>query len=199
MFAITFISTLLLVSVANAALNVDITVAYPSIEPFEDQQITATTNQKGMGVIIVVQPAAAEEAWTNSLNQDQDLFDLWNSLSSDVKTDVSNDIGGKIVSYVLVSMPTGGGTETYNFPEDFTGLNGEPSTAIAGTYKVIFAFLSFENQCFKFRVDFACGQWFVVPESPFGTAMALVAPIAVFATIKTYRKRKRQAIDKTQI
>ena len=177
--------------IVNASLNIDVTVGQPVIHPIESQQITATANQGGIGILLVIQPATGTP-WQDYLNSHPLLKALWNMLPSSIKTEIGNAIGGKIVSFMApVSIGSGGGSNVYDFPADFTGINGEPSTAMGGTYKVIFAFIS-SSGCFKIEKDFACNSWFVVPEVPFGTAMALSSPVLAFAAVSLYRKRTRK-------
>ena len=162
---VAFLASLILPMV-SAALTATITVANPTINQNANQSITATTNKKGTGVIFVVQPAPSGVSWLNYLNDNHDLRDLWYNLPSNVRTQITTETSGFIVSYLIVNMHNGaGGTHTYSFPTDFTGLNGQPSTAIPGTYKVVFAFLATDHSCFHHQISFDCGQWFVVPES----------------------------------
>ncbi len=194
--AIALLTFLLSTSLVYAALDIDVTVGQAVINPLETQQITATTNQKGVGILLVIQPAAGTP-WLDYINSHPTswISIVWHSLPSSIQTEISDAIGGKIVSFVVPVTITesGGGSRTYNFPSDFTGINGEPSTAAGGTYKVIFAFVSASGPCFKFEKDFACNSWFVIPESPFGTAMALTSPLIVCAAAALYRKRPRKA------
>lgn len=67
------------------------------------------------------------------------------SLPSNVKTELANKVGGKIVSFKMVSFPLGGGSTTFTFPDDFKGINGEPSTQLMGKYTVIFTYKSWER------------------------------------------------------
>ena len=93
------------------------------------------------------------------------------TLPSDVRTQITAETSGFIVSYLIVNMHSvAAGTHTHSFPTDFTGLNGQPSTAIPGTYKVVFAFLATDHSCFHHQISFDCGQWFVVPESAHGNS-----------------------------
>ena len=193
LFVAVAFSALLILPMVSAALTATITVANPTINQNANQSITATTNQKGTGVIFVVQPAPSGYSWINYLNAHHDLRDLWYNLPSDVRAQMTGETGGFIVSFVIVNMQHGGGgTHIYSFPTDFTGLNGQPSTAIPGTYKVVFAFLANDHSCFHHQISFDCGQWFVVPESTLGTAMAIMAPIAAVATITLNKKRKER-------
>ena len=93
-------------------------------------------------------------------------------------------------------MDSGGGTQNCVFPNDFQGINGEPSTQQMGKYKSIFVYLSYEStgddRCKLFEKDFDCGFWFVIPESPIGTLVALASPRAAFTTIKIIKKKKIQ-------
>lgn len=190
-FAVAFVLVLILAQTVNASTTVEVTIANPQINPGGFQQITATTNHKGTGVIFVVEPTTAGETLTTSLRHHWDLWWFWIGLSSSERAEIASETGNSIVSYVIVSMPSGGGSKTYSFPTDFKAINGQqPSTAMAGTYRVIFAFISSDHEYCHFRVDFDCGRWFVVPESQLGTVMALAVPIVALATVVTYKKRK---------
>jgi hypothetical protein len=177
----------------------------PQINQLQSQEITATTNEPGKGILLVLQPAEGDP-WAGFLAAHPNLEEIWNSLPSDIKTQVQEKIGDKIVSYKLIA--TEEGSECVTFPEDFTGVNGEPSTALVGIYKVIFVFLSkgestdtipdaglTDNiQCSPrvrlVELDFACASWFVVPEVPLGTIAMIVSSITALSVFKLY-KRKR--------
>ncbi|XHH08485.1 MAG: hypothetical protein ACFCUE_13070 [Candidatus Bathyarchaeia archaeon] len=173
-------------SFANASLNINIDVAKSNINPYEDQQITATVNEKGFGIILIIQPAQGP-AWTDYLKNDLELKALWVIIPDEIKQQVQAAIGNKIVSYALVSFSSDGGSETFDFVTDFTGLNGQPSTGLLGEYKVVFVYHSFQPWYFM-ETDFACGSWNVVPEVPLGTAVAACSMIAAVGFVK-YKKR----------
>ncbi len=181
---------MLSVSFANATtLNIDVTVDRPTINLNEDQLITATSNEDGRGILIVIQPAAGTP-WQDFLDDNPLLKIAYNALPANVQDQIEAVIGDKIVSYKIVEINNpAGGSQQYSFLTDFKEGTGTPSTAIAGEYKVLFAFVSISG-CFCIEKDFACGSWHVVPESPIGTAMAIIAPIAALATITIYKKRK---------
>jgi hypothetical protein len=179
----------MLSSTAYAFVNVEVTVAYAKISPGTSQQITATTDTEGTGVIFVVQPTTSAEDLTP--HGDPELWSFWNGLTSSIKAEINSEIGPLIVSYIIFTMPEGGGIKTYTFPEDFKGLNGQPSTAIPGTYKVILAFISSEGVCSCCKIYFDCDHWFVIPESALRTALAIIVPMVAGATIVTYKKRKK--------
>ena len=158
-------------------LTVDVNVAENVIYVGESQLITATTNKAGFGLLVVLQPTTG--SWTNPW--------WWSFVPSEVKT----LIGHRIVSWTYISMGSAD-SKDLTFPEGFTGLNGEPNTLVQGKYKVIFIFISFSGgySCKWIQKDFDCGSWFVVPEFPLGTCMALAVPIVAFAGYATYKKRK---------
>lgn len=187
---------LILSSVTNASLNVDVSVDYSEINQFQSQEITATANEKGTGILLVIQPAEGTP-WKNFLNYHTTLKALWDRLPSNIRTRIGSRIGGKIVSFKIIRLDSGGGSETVTFPEDFKGINGDPSTALMGEYKVIFAFLSWEQSnedgspcCSLFELDFDCGSWFVIPEVPVGTVVTLLSMMAAIPILKL-RKRIR--------
>ena len=197
--AIVSLAIMLSLSFANAALDADITIGNAQINHGASQQMTATANKGGMGILIVIQPATGQP-WANFLNNHPLVKALWNSLPNSMKMQINNAIGGKIVSYALVNFGNGGGSKVFSFPADFKGINGVPSTTLMGKYKVLFAFISnqvsnFERahcQCFcLFQVDFDCGSWFVVPEVPLGTVLPLVTSLLALPVFKLI-SRKRQ-------
>ena len=184
---------LMLSSVTKASLDVSVSVQYPEIGPFQDQIITATTNERGTGILLVIQPAEGTP-WIDFLNDHPAIKSLWDMLPSNIRTAVASKIGGKIVSFDIISTDLGGGSESVTFPEDFTGINGDPSTALVGEYKVVFAFLSWETSndgsrcCCLFELDFDCNLWLVIPEVPFGTITSLLSMLAVIPGLKLYKK-----------
>jgi hypothetical protein len=180
------LAVLLMASFAYASLNIEVNVAKPVINPSENQQITAITNEGGYGVLFIIQPAAGG-SWDAFLNSNPLIKAIYNSLPSDLKTTLQ----GKIISYKFITFDASvGGTKNYDFPNDFSGINGVPSTALGGSYKVVFAFISVDGCFWHIEKDFACNSWFVVPESPFGTAMTLATPMLAFAAIAIYKKQK---------
>jgi hypothetical protein len=177
-------------SLAHASLDIDVTVGQPLITPLSNQQITITTNEGGFGILLVLQPATGTP-WSDFLHAHPALEALWNLLPSNVKTDIGDKIGQKIVSFKLVTMNSGGGTKDYSFPTDFDGINGDPSTALSGQYKIIFAFIGMNSgHCMVFEKDFDCGSWFVVPEVPFGTVATLLSLLVALSGFGLYKKRR---------
>ncbi len=184
---------LMLSSTAKAALDVQITVGNATINPFQTQTITATTNERGAGIVLVIQPTDGSQTFTDFLNSHPLLLALWNLLPNAVQTDIIGKIGGKIVSYDLVSAPDQGGDNiVLTFPADFTGINGAPSTAVMGKYAVIFAFLSYEHPgvCKVIGIDFDIGSWFVVPEVPWGTVITLATSLCALPVFALYKRRR---------
>ena len=184
-------------SFANAYLDADVTVGSIQINKNAPQTITATTNAGGFGILFVIQPALGTP-WMNYLNSHPALKWLWLSLPFTTRMTISNAIGGKIVSYKLVTIGNGGGSQSFSFPTDFIGINGEPSTGLLGKYKVFFAFMSHHAsnvelsccRCFcLFQVDFDCGRWFVVPEVPLGTVLSLLTALVALPVFKLVRRK----------
>lgn len=198
--AVVSFAILLSSSFANAALDADITVANANINQGSTQHITVTANQAGMGILIVIQPGPSQSlVWTSFLNSHLAFKAIWNSLSNSVRTQIISETGGKIFSYALINIPTkGGGSYTFSFPTDFTGINGAPSTAMKGKYKALLAFMSFQAQdigrpqchCCLFRIDFDCGSWFVVPEVPFGTVATVLTALFALPTYRLISRRR---------
>ena len=185
--AVTFLA-LVLSSTAKASLDVQITVGSAQIYPLQSQTITATTNERGIGVVLVIQPAEGSP-FTDFLISHPALLVLWNHLNSDTKTDIIGKIGGKIVSYKLVNAPDQGGDNVLTFPEDFRGIHGDPSTVVPGKYMVIFAFLG-ASDCRVIGIDFDCGSWFVIPEVPWGTVVALATSLCALPVFALYKRRR---------
>ncbi len=175
-------------SFASASINtlhIDLDIAKSTITPYEKQQITTIVNEKGVGIVFVIQPAQGP-AWTDFLNEHPDLRALWVLAPDDVKAQIQAAVGNKIVSYAIVNFDDAG-SKTLNFETDFTGINGAPSTGLIGEYKVFFAYVSFEPW-YCMETGFACGAWNVVPEVPLGTAMAAVSMIAAVGFLKYKNK-----------
>jgi hypothetical protein len=189
---------LMLSSVAFASLDVTVSVGNNKIMPFEDQTVTATANERGKGVVLIIQPAEGTP-WLDYLDDHLVLKGLYSRLPDNIKKELASEVGGKIVSFKMVSFSRGGGSETFTFPDDFTGINGEPTTELMGNYKILFAYLSWESTgndqkcCCLCKIEFDCttGSWFVVPEVPLGT---LVASIGMFAAIPTLLAVKRMKV-----
>lgn len=178
---------LLCISYANAFtdLNIDVTATKDKILPGEDEALIATTNEKGTGMMIVIQPAGGSTPSTSFL--------WW--VPEPYKSQIISDIGGKIISYYFPGInkwEKSPPAKTLTFPDDFTGLNGAPNTFIPGKYKVIFVFVSIEGKCWCWDIDFDCDKtWFnVVPEVPLGTIMAIVPLAAAFGTVTIYKRRR---------
>jgi hypothetical protein len=204
---------LLSVSMVNASLDISVTVKDLQINQGECQVITATTNEGGKGILIVLQPALGDP-WTGFLITHPALATLYAELPSDIQTQLMGMIGNKIVSYKLITM-TEGGCQDATFPDDFTGINGEPSTTLNGDYKVIFVFLAKcqeddqvpDNEipandltagvecqeptceCRLVELDFACAGWFVVPEFYLGTIAPLLSALIALPAVKLLKRK----------
>jgi len=184
-------------SVAYASLEVNVSVGNTDIMPLADQKITATANERGIGVLLVLQPAEGTP-WIDVLNAHPALKVLFNSLPNNIKTELVNKVGKQIVSFKIVSFPSGGGSETVTFPDDFKGINGAPSTELMGKYKVIFAYISRESSdndvrgCRLLELEFDCahGGWFVIPEVPFGTIASLLGMFAAIPALLVVKRVK---------
>ena len=190
----------LAVSVVDASLEVNLEVGKPQINQMEDQTITVTSNEKGNGILFAIQPAEGTP-WIDFLDDHPMLKALWNSLPNEMQTKIANVIGGKIVSYTTVSIDVGGGSQDFDFPGDFTGINGDPSTELVGTYKVVLAFISTESEraalsnsikCCCIEVDFDCNSWFVIPEAPFGAIVTLLSVLVAVPTLRFIKKIRRK-------
>ena len=200
-FVLALFSILLVTSIpaaVSASLTVDVDVGFAELMPLMDQTITVTTNEMGMGILFVLQPAEGLP-WADFLDDHPGLKPLFNQLPSNIKTEIADKIGQKIVSFKLVSFSAGGGSTTFVFPDDFTGINGEPSTELVGEYTVFFAYMSLEEEgrCFLAEIEFGCkfGSFNVIPEVPLGTVMAVssmgLAALG-YMTIKKPRKHKTE-------
>ena len=221
--AVALVAILSIASV-GATLDINVEVANPSIDPGEPQVLTVTTNEPGVGLLIVLQPAMGD-AWSDYLADHPLLAALVASLPPDTQAQLYSLIGDKIVSYKLIGPIPEEAFDTIPlsipviFPDDFTGVNGEPSTDLPGGYKVIFVYISAyeadqmpENhepndveltqvqvevprievpgEVRLIELDFACGRWFVVPEYALGTIAPIIASIAALPLAKRYYNRK---------
>ena len=221
--AVALVAILSIASV-GATLDINVEVANPSLNPGEPQVLTVTTNEPGVGLLIVLQPAMGD-AWSDFLTEHPLLAALVTNLPPDIKAELYGKIGNKIVSYKLIGpIPE----EAFDltplsipviFPDEFTGVNGEPSTNQPGDYKVIFVYASayvtdqeptnhepdtveltqvqieipeieIPGEVRLIELDFACGRWFVVPEYALGTIAPIIASIAALPLAKRYYKRK---------
>ena len=189
--ALVIFLVLMLSSTAKAPLEITVTVQNTAINPGQTQTIGARPNENGEGIVFVVQPADGTP-WTSFLNSHPTLKTWWDAiLSPSIKTQISDAIGGKIVSYKMVSTMNAPITIGLVFPADFTGINGAPSTAVPGDYKVIFVFKSFSDvNCELVELGFACRSWLVVPQVPFGTVMALVSMLCAIPAFMLYRRKR---------
>ena len=125
-----FVLFLLTISTVRASLDVDLVVGKPVINPMETQQVTAIANELGLGLIIVIQPSTGESA--APLFSDEEFLECWNLIPQHIKESIQNKIGDKIISFRLVRIGLGGGTQECIFPNDFRGINGDPSTQQIG-------------------------------------------------------------------
>jgi hypothetical protein len=208
---------LLSISSVKATLDISVNVENPVIDQGETQLITATTNEPGVGLLIVLQPALGGP-WTDFLMTHPELMTLLASLPPEIQAQLQGLIGDKIVSYKLIGPIPEDAPIQYPlcipaiFPCEFTGINGEPSTELVGDYKVIFVFLSCVEEedgqvlpdaeptdavettqlpieVSLIELDFACGRWFVVPEVALGTIAPILASMAALPIVKMYKRK----------
>lgn len=202
LIAVSFL-VLLASSVAYAALDAGVTVGTKNISKSSNQTLTVTVNEAGEGILFVIQPTQTMNPWMNYLNSHPTLNSIWLSLSWSIKNQINNAIGSKIVSYKIFSVSNkNGGTFTFTFPTDFTGINGAPSTSTLGKYEVLLVYMSWGQFeigrprdcccccCRIIQIDFDCGSWFVVPEVPLGTAMALAATVLALPAYMLCKRRR---------
>jgi hypothetical protein len=197
-FAVGIFSLLVLLSASSfvkASLVIDVSVAHAQINQLQSQTITVTANEGGEGTILVVQPGEGM-SWTGFLDRHASLKTLWIDLPQEVQTEVLDETWGKILSFKTVTIGPGGGSVVVTFPDDFEGLNGEPSTALIGTYKVIFTFMSHEagssancGHCCLFEIKFDCGTWLVIPENQLGTIVPLLMSLIALPVFNLYRRK----------
>lgn len=225
-YAFVAVALVAILSIASvgATLEINVEVANPSINPGEPQVLTVTTNEPGVGLLIVLQPAMGD-AWSGFLAEHPLLAALIASLPPDTQAELYGLVGNRIVSYKLIGpipeealncIPI---TMPVIFPDEFTGVNGEPSTNLPGDYKVIFVYISayeadqeptnhepdaveltqvqvevpeieIPGDVRLIELDFACGRWFVVPEYALGTIAPIISSIAALPLAKRYYKRK---------
>lgn len=179
---------LILSTTANAELHISVTVQNAVLSPSQTQTIIADTNERGWGIVFVVQPSNGAP-WTDFVNTSSHplLYFRWTYLQSGIKANVSSEIDGKIVSYKFVDTAhVDGWTFGLVYPTNFTGINGVPSTAAPGEYKVIFVFWNSPDICVT---KFACGSWLVIPQVPLGTVMALASSLCAIPAFVLYRRK----------
>ena len=207
-FLIAVISLILIItfpSTVSASLNVNVSVGTSELVALMDQTITASANERGIGILIVLQPAEGTP-WTDFLDSHPVLKTLFNNLPSDIQTKIANKVGDKSVSFKIVSFPAGGGSENCVFPDDFNGINGEPSTELVGEYTILFAYISWEgdndegSRCFLVEKEYDCAfvHFNVIPEVPFGTVVAsvsMVGALIVFVSMPRLRKNEKTLIN----
>jgi hypothetical protein len=179
---VTFVVALLIGSANASALDVNVSTSPAAIVPYETVTITATTNMNGKGIVFVIQPAAGSSSASSLLI---DVQYLLNKISSDPDASL-----WKIVSYAKVEiLNPEGGKQEFTFPDDFKGLNGEPSTGVPGRYIVFFVFANI----FVCKIGFDCAIFLVMPEFPLGTLMATTA---TFGALLAYAPIKRLRIKR---
>jgi len=197
------LSLLLVISLppaVSASLTIDLDVGISELVPLMDQTITAKTNERGVGILFVLQPAEGTP-WEEFLDDHPILKVLFNKLPTNIKTKVTDAIGEKIVSVKTVNFGTGGGSETLVFPDDFLGINGDASTELVGEYTIFFAYMSWEGdqiegqRCSLAEKEFDCkfGSFNVIPEVPLGTIMIISSMgLATLGYIQIKKPRKNK-------
>jgi len=144
--------------------------------------IDCTTNMDGKGIVFVIEPVNGSS--------------LASSESRDIRQDldeISHDMSLKrVISYAWVIITNSeGGSRSFTFPDDFTGLNGEPSTNTFGKYYVFFIFI---HLCVC-KIDFDCSSFFSIPELPFGSLMATTASFgALLGLVAVKRLRTKRSL-----
>ena len=173
----------------HSRLNVSVSCDHEVINPGQTVTITCTANMEGKGIVFVIQPVKGSSP---ASSQSGDVQEDLNKISSD--TDGSL---WKIISYawVRITDPEGGEQE-FTFPDEFTGLNGEPGTNIPGKYYVFFVFL---HLCVC-KIGFDCSSFFVVPELPIGTLMATTASLgALLGNVAVKRLRTKPRLPTSSL
>jgi len=176
-----------LISSTNAyshnTLDVNVSCYPEVILPGQTVTLTCTANMDGKGIVFVIQPVKGS---STASSQSEDMQEDLNKISSDPDGSL-----WKIISYAWVRITNAeGGEQELIFPDDFTGLNGEPSTNILGKYYVFFVFL---HLCVC-KIGFDCSRFFVVPELPLGTLMAITASFGALighVSVKHLRTKRR--------
>ena len=181
-------------------LDVSIEVKYSELPALTDQSITVTTNERGIGIVLVIQPAEGTP-WADFLEDHEILESYFNQLDPEIQTAITDKIGQKIVSFKIVAFGLGGGSEILRFPDDFNGINGEPSTESTGKYTILFAYISWEGDqiegqcCCIAEKEFDCdyAHFNVVPEVPFGPIMIMsIMCLGTFGYVKIRKPRKNK-------
>lgn len=139
---------------------------------------------EGKGKVFVIQPVNGSSM---ASSESEDIKDDLNKISSYIGVSL-----WKTISYALVDNITSpeGGEQEFTFPDDFKGLNGEPSTNTLGKYYVFFIFRhqACEHVC---KIDFDCSSIFVIPESPIGILIAGTASLGIVLGLKRLRTKRR--------
>jgi hypothetical protein len=175
---------LLTVPLAKAYINVNVSVDPPNISPHQQVDITCWAEMNGKGVVFVVQPSVTSSEAQCIIEDVQ--CDL-NEISSDPDCSL-----WKIISYARVDeiVDPEGGQQVLVFPDDFTGLNGQPSTNQPGKYYIFFVFWHL-SRCFYLKIGFDCSTFWVVPEYPLGTIIAVAVPVLALFSQRWIKTRKQ--------
>lgn len=179
------LSLALMIPLTRASLlNVNVNVDPETIFPGQKVNITCTAETDGKGVVFVIQPVSTS---SKAQCESQDVQNDLNQISSDPDCSL-----WKIISYACVDeiINPEGGQQRFTFPDDFTGLNGEPSTNILGKYRVFFVFWH-GSECFCVKIGFDCSLFWVVPEYPIGTIIGVLTPFLALFSGRWIKSRKR--------
>jgi hypothetical protein len=193
-FFVVFLMVVLLSSV-NGSLNVNVDVEDPEIYQGQSQTFIISSNEGGIGILLVVQPAEGTP-WMDLLADHPTLSGLWTTLSNRTKAEITEKLGQKIVSFAILEMDDDEECLTRTFPEDFAGINGEPGTEIPGDYHALLVFLSHQRSggndecCCFLEVDFDCVSWPVIPEFSSGLLILGLCTAIALAALNTRRRLK---------
>jgi hypothetical protein len=164
-------------------INVNVTADPQSISPGQEVDITCWAEMDGKGVVFVVQP----DVTSSAAQCPNDLQNSFNQIFSDPDCCL-----WKIISYAIVDeiVDPEGGQQVLVFPRDFTGLNGQPSTNQLGKYYIFFVFWH-NFMCFCMKIGFDCTTFWVVPEYPLGTVIAVTVPALALFSQRWIKSRKQ--------
>lgn len=153
------LSLALMIPLTRGYLNVNVSADPETISPSQKVNITCTAEMDGKGIVFVIQPVSVS---SKAESESEDVKNGLNEISSDPDCSLCN-----IISYAWVDaiIDPEGGQQKFIFPDDFTGMNGEPSTSVFGKYYVFFVFWH-GSKCFCVKIGFDCSMFLVVPEYP---------------------------------
>lgn len=178
------LSLALMVPLSRGYLSVNVSADPETILPSEKVTITSSAEMDGKGIIYVIQPVSVS---SRAQSESEDVQNGLNEISNDPDYSL-----WKIISYAWVDaiIDPEGGQQNFTFPDDFTGLNGEPSTSVLGKYYVFFVFWH-GSKCFSVKTRFDCSMFWVVPEYPIGTIMGVLIPFLALFSGRWIKSRKQ--------